>query len=258
MPSFSFEVEYAKSNRAGCKKCKEKIDKGSVRLGIKQEAAEDAEGPAAHFGCMWHHFACFAECKGKVWFKKHLTPEVAENVPGLEQLQANDRAAVAALFQACRGEGPVPPTPNAPAADENIETPAKSSKKRKSEKGIGDNEGAPAKAAKAPVLSEIQLAAIEEAKVALASKNNAFLGAVLSKNGLPKAGRKNELIDRVAENKVLGVPPTCDVCEKKKLQWSRVTGKYSCPGFFDEASASFKRCTGPTSTDVERTPWEDI
>jgi hypothetical protein len=28
-----FRAEYAKSNRAGCKKCKEKIDKGELRDG---------------------------------------------------------------------------------------------------------------------------------------------------------------------------------------------------------------------------------
>ena len=29
-----FRAEYAKSNRAGCKKCKEKIDKGELRLAV--------------------------------------------------------------------------------------------------------------------------------------------------------------------------------------------------------------------------------
>merc|ERR1712187_1058076 len=96
-------------------------------------------------------------------------------------------------------------------------------------------------------------------KASLASKNAAFLGAVLAKNGLPKTGRKEELVDRVAENEVLGVPPTCDVCEKKKLTWSRVTGKFSCPGFFDDEAKAFKRCKGPTAgAELTRTPWEHM
>merc|ERR1712039_134380 len=96
-----------------------------------------------------------------------------------------------------------------------------------------------------PVLTTEQVAAIEEAKTKLASKNAAFLSAALARNGLPKTGRKEELLERVAENQVLGIPPTCGLCEKVKLRWSRETGKFSCPGFFDDEAKAFKRCKGP-------------
>merc|ERR1711959_350783 len=82
--------------------------------------------------------------------------------------------------------------------------------------------------------------------------------ALFLRNGLPKTGRKDELIDRVAENQVLGVPPTCDVCEKRKLVWSRGTGKFSCPGFFDDETKAFKRCKGPVGTELQRTPWQEL
>merc|ERR1712061_273575 len=94
-------------------------------------------------------------------------------------------------------------------------------------------------------MGDEQVAAIAEAKAKLTSKNAAWLGAALAKNGLPKAGRKEELIDRVAENQVLGIPPKCTLCEKKVLNWSRTTGKFSCPGYFDDEAKSFKRCKGP-------------
>jgi hypothetical protein len=261
MPSFSFEVEYAKSGRAACKKCKDKIDKDAVRVGFKADVPEDAEGAAAHFGCSWHHFACFPQAKGASWFKKHLTAEVT--AAGVDALKSEDQEAVAQLFKACRGEVPVPDAPKAGSTDAAVAavaTPVKASKKRKGKGGdAGDDEAGPAKAAKAavqPALTDAQLAAIAEAKTKLASKNAAFLGAVLTKNGLPKAGRKDELIDRVAENQVLGVPPMCDVCDKKKLSWSRATGKFSCPGFFDDEAKSFKRCKGPSAgADLARSPW---
>lgn len=258
MPSFTFEVEYSKSNRAACKKCKDKIPKDVVRVGFKAEVSEDAEGAAAHMGCSWHHFECFAKAKGQPWFKKHLTAEVAEAVSGLESLKEDDRAAVQELFKACRGEVPMPVAPAAPTAEN--ETPNKATKKRK---GKGDDEVADASSAKAAKvaeshLTEEQIAAIAEAKGSVASKNAAYLGAILAKNGLPKTGRKDELLDRVAENKVLGVPPTCDVCEKKKLSWSRSTGKYTCPGFFDDEAKAFKKCKGPTVIDVQRTPWQEL
>lgn len=253
MPSFSFEVEYAKSNRAACKKCKDKIAKDHVRVGIKQEQPEDAEGAAAHFGCSWYHFACFHQAKGQKWFKTHFPAEVDENVAGLASLKDDDREAVLALFKACRGEGPVPAAPIGPES----EAPVKVASKRKVKEGDADDAGA-AKAQKVAFLTEAQEAAIVEAKANLASKNASYLGAILAKNGLPKTGRKEELIDRAAENQVLGVPPTCDVCQKKKLSWSRGTGKFSCPGFFDDESKSFRKCKGPAGTDLQRTPFEDL
>jgi len=253
MASFTFEVEYAKSNRATCKKCKGKIDKDVVRVGLKAAIPEDAEGAAAHMGCSWHHFSCFPQAKGRAWFKKHLTPDVAESVEGLEALKSEDRDAVAELFKACRGEVPLPAAPVPPVVD----TPEKNTKKRKS-KG-GDDGSPPAKAAKVlhPAITEEQLAAIEEAKVKLACKNSAWLGAALTKNSLPKTGRKDELVERVAEHQILGVPPICTLCEKKVLKWTRATGKFSCPGFFDDESKSFKPCKGPADgADLQRTPWQ--
>ena len=49
-----FRAEYAKSNRAGCKKCKEKIDKGVLRLAVMvQSPMFDGKTPN------WHHVKCF-------------------------------------------------------------------------------------------------------------------------------------------------------------------------------------------------------
>lgn len=256
MPSFSFEVEYAKSGRAACKKCKAKIENKSVRIGFKAEVPEDAEGAAAHMGCSWHHFGCFASAKGAKWFKTHLTPEVAQSVPGLDALKDDDRQAVETLFKACRGECAAPDAPQLEALPADLETPAKDSKKRKSA-GASDGESA-AKISKVALTDE-QKAAIEEAKSKIKSKNAAWLGAVLAKNGLAKSGRKEDLVERVAENQVLGVPPMCNLCEKKKLTWTRATGLFSCPGYFDDESKSFKRCKGPTpDAELTRTPWEEL
>jgi len=261
MPSFSFEVEYAKSNRSACKKCKGKIDKDLVRIGFKAEAPEDAEGAAAHVGCSWHHFGCFPQAKGQVWFKRHLTSTAVEGILGLDALKSEDRAAVAELFKACRGDAPMPAVPNsvtgASAVVDN-ETPTKASRKRKQTCDVAaDGMDGSVKVPKG-VLTEEQAAAIVEAKTKLASKSAAFLSAALEKNGLPKTGRKDELLDRVAENSVLGVPPVCDVCEKRRLSWARSTGQFSCPGYFDDESKHFKRCKGPTGTEQQRTPWQEM
>jgi len=86
------------------------------------------------------------------------------------------------------------------------------------------------------------------------------LGALLQKNGLPKAGKKDELVERCAESKVLGVPPECPTCEKAKLKFAMATGKFSCPGFFDSEEKRFKRCKGPgdAAADLQRTAWLEL
>lgn len=146
MPSFSFEVEYAKSARSTCKQCKGKIDKDLVRVGFKADVPEDAEGSAAHMGCAWHHFACFAKAKGQAWFKKHLTSDTCEKVSGLDALNNDDRNAVLELFKACRGEVPLPEAPKPPATTDSEKEKTPGGKKRKSK---GDDDiGTPAKSAK--------------------------------------------------------------------------------------------------------------
>jgi len=269
MPTFALEVEYAKSGRAACKQCKEKIDKDAVRIGFKTEAPEAAAdeesgGAAAPFpeGVKWHHCGCLPRARGHPWFKKHFPGEAAGTVAGFDCLKEADQGLVTALLKACRGDGPMPETA-APAAGAT-ETPEKekaAASKRKGKSKAGADGEPPAKVAKVAVvtLTSEQVDAIAAAKTALASKNVAMLGAMLAKNGLPKAGKKEEVLERVAECKALGVPPTCTTCEKVKLRFSKEAGKFSCPGFFDADDKRFKRCKGPgDGADLQRTPWQEL
>ncbi|KAJ8410210.1 hypothetical protein AAFF_G00201910 [Aldrovandia affinis] len=49
-----YKAEYAKSGRASCKKCKENIAKGSLRMAIMVQSPM-FDGKVPH----WHHFSCF-------------------------------------------------------------------------------------------------------------------------------------------------------------------------------------------------------
>ena len=62
------------------------------------------------------------------------------------------------------------------------------------------------------------------------------LEAQLFTNGLPNSGTNEELLDRIAECTVLGVPPLCPTCSKARLRWAWDEG-FSCPGFFDGDAA---------------------
>ena len=51
-------IEAAKSARATCRTCREKIEKGQLRFGHQTANAFDPGGPPSH---MWHHLLCGAK-----------------------------------------------------------------------------------------------------------------------------------------------------------------------------------------------------
>ena len=51
-------IEEAKSGRATCRTCREKIDKGALRFGHETKNAFDPGGPPSY---MWHHLMCGAK-----------------------------------------------------------------------------------------------------------------------------------------------------------------------------------------------------
>lgn len=75
-------VEYAKSARAGCKKCGNTIDKGCMRLGIVSKAAGGFDMTR------WHHLHCFPSQSEVV---------SVENINGFQLLKASDKEALKTL-----------------------------------------------------------------------------------------------------------------------------------------------------------------
>jgi hypothetical protein len=53
-------IEEAKSNRATCRTCRQKIDKGTLRFG---EEAPNTFAPEAGASYLWHHLLCAAQKK---------------------------------------------------------------------------------------------------------------------------------------------------------------------------------------------------
>jgi len=252
MPSFSLEVEYAKSGRAACRQCKEKIEKDAVRVGLKTAGPEDADFEMVK----WYHFGCLPRVRGAPWFKKNFVEDASEAIANFSSLTAADQKAVKKLWAACRGEGEAPAAPLTAAAKAAAKEEAKGSKRKKK----GDDAKAAPAAKAAKVLTNDETKAMEKARKEFEGKTVAALGALLAKNGLPKAGRREELLERCAENKALGVPPVCPLCEKAKLQFSMGTGQFRCPGFFDSDAGHFKRCKGPGEEcgELKRTAWQEL
>lgn len=72
-----YRAEYAKTGRAGCKKCKSKIDQGVLRMAaMVQSYHHDGKDPH------WFHFKCF--------FEKH-RPKTADDIEHFENVSYDDQ-----------------------------------------------------------------------------------------------------------------------------------------------------------------------
>lgn len=78
---------------------------------------------------------------------------------------------------------------------------------------------------------------------------------LLKKNHQISSGVKGDLVNRVAQAKVLGCLPNCPVCGGGKLRFNIQTGEYRCPGYMDDTT--FRYCGFRTFSGIERTPWID-
>ncbi|XP_023941919.1 poly [ADP-ribose] polymerase [Bicyclus anynana] len=80
MADLPYQAEYAKSGRAACKACKQKIDQGTLRIAIMvQSAFHDGKQPN------WHHEDCF--------FKKKSPGSIAE-IANFNKLKHDDQTRI--------------------------------------------------------------------------------------------------------------------------------------------------------------------
>ena len=101
-----------------------------------------------------------------------------------------------------------------------------------------------------------QLEAFKDHKHQLVSKSNADLKEMLKKNDQTCTGTKDELIEKIADGKVLGKIPRCSHCFGGRLRFNYKTGVYNCPGYRDDTD--FHNCHRTFKLDeVKRDAWVD-
>ena len=76
-------IEEAKSSRATCRTCREKIEKGVLRFGEETPNTFDPGGPPSY---LWHHLACAA--KKRPADVKIALDAFAGNVPNRAEIDA--------------------------------------------------------------------------------------------------------------------------------------------------------------------------
>lgn len=83
-----FAVDRAKTGRAGCKKCKQKIESGALRIARVQPNPFGGDG-----GTMkaWHHVSCFFAAQAKARATTRKIEQLDEDVQGWDQLSEEDK-----------------------------------------------------------------------------------------------------------------------------------------------------------------------
>ena len=225
-----FSVEYAKSSMSTCRVCMAKIVKDSLRVGHSQvegindmtmDGKEvDPRTMALAGAVRWHHFECFPRMKGAKWMTANL-PASPEKLDGFKDLKKADQKKLLELWKGLLGSS----------------QPSKASKR----KADTDISGKPAKALKRPagasslskltsvqgVLTAAQFKKIQAIEEKLSSSTATALLAELQKNEQTRTGKKEDLVSRVAEGRVLGALPSCPRCKHGQVHWSRLGGWFS-------------------------------
>mmetsp|Transcript_50319 Transcript_50319/g.145941 ORF Transcript_50319/g.145941 Transcript_50319/m.145941 type:complete len:271 (+) Transcript_50319:78-890(+) len=262
-----FEVEYAKSSMATCRVCMAKIPKGVLRIGhlaagsasnIEMPGKDDEDESSAQeekrmmkvaAAPRWHHFECFNKMKGTKWMAANL-PEDPSILKGFSSLDKQDRRRLLALWKAILSIGST--AFRTAARKREMEISAASAEAKK--KARGSSAAVTKLTSVQGVLGARDFKQIEKLEQELTSSTAAQLRAELLKNNQVRTGKKDELVQLVAEGRHLGALPPCPRCERGHLHWSRVGGWFSCPGYFDQETKIQKRCNFRTQN-LERVEW---
>lgn len=88
-----FGIEYAKSSRAACRGCEQKILKDQVR--IRKTVYTTEVGMKYGGQPLWHHVECFAQLRGELgWLSK------GDCIPGFKSLKKDDQTVILKLLPA--------------------------------------------------------------------------------------------------------------------------------------------------------------
>ncbi|CAG0896318.1 unnamed protein product [Darwinula stevensoni] len=103
-----FVVEYAKRGQAGCKKCKGKLEKGSLRLGkVVPNPFSDSGGDMKQ----WYHLDCLMEVFSRQRASTKKIENLEEDLEGWQEINKEDQAKIQKALQAMEGNRPAGGTP---------------------------------------------------------------------------------------------------------------------------------------------------
>ncbi|EDQ88218.1 uncharacterized protein MONBRDRAFT_26401 [Monosiga brevicollis MX1] len=228
-------VEHAKSGRAACRACEEKIAKGDLRFAVLCEAEPGSRyrGPVPR----WYHKDCFID-----GLENH--PDVplelieAKWLTNITLLEPDEVKDIDDMFDEARkdkGLAKLPQNKRAKRAEDRAEVAATAA--------LLSSE------AENQAKLQAQSKAVWEVRDQLdANLTTADLVEFLDLNGLHTNGGRPKLLERAADAMYFGTLPACDIC--KETEWHYTREGYACHGDVDEwtkcnvvtQEPKFKKC----------------
>ncbi|KAF3335248.1 poly [Carex littledalei] len=226
-------IDVSPSSRASCKKCNEKIQKGTIRVSTKRE------GKGAK-GLQWYHVNCFIEM---------LPSTDIKNVFGWDKLDPEEKENILSLLKK--------------KSTVNEEDEKKDSKGTKRKKGVSDEKPT----AKAPKLEETSSWKVDASKSGLSDSDlekklkeqnellwsikdelkknvsTAEMREMLEENDQGSSGSEYDLRDRCADGMLFGALGPCPICSGS-IRYAG--GQYKCHGY----ASAWSKCSYSTTDAV--------
>uniref|UniRef100_A0A915PHG3 Poly [ADP-ribose] polymerase n=1 Tax=Setaria digitata TaxID=48799 RepID=A0A915PHG3_9BILA len=199
--------EYAVTGRSKCVKCKEKIEKNTLRLGIKS---------------MWYHMNCFKEMK-----QYNIC---LENIIGFQDLSESDQHLLKAIFFNKEVEN---------KKKRKTKVTQIKDKKPKLEQSDAEEKKRRLKAQ----ADEMWLT--KEKLLRCLNKND--MQTLLEVNGqaLPRHGGESKMLDILVDCIVFGCPLPCKQCKGGNIVYSLSERSYICTGYISEYTHCMYTCRNP-------------
>ncbi|CAM6084251.1 unnamed protein product [Calypogeia fissa] len=236
--SGDYAVENAKSSRATCKSCNEKIMKGEVRIST-MVASESSRFPGKVPA--WRHAKCFMELG---WFVKPV-----ESLPGWDTLSTEDQKELKGLAKSgsttsnTDGQGSKRKLPPADEETLTVNNDKKSRKKgikeasppAEKKKMVSSPKGQEKTAASDDKATEVEKKLEQQNKELWALKDELKkyvttpeFRSMLAANSMDVSGTDQALRDRCADGMMFGALPNCPMCQSP-IEYG--DGQYRCKGF---------------------------
>uniref|UniRef100_A0A7R8Z663 Poly [ADP-ribose] polymerase n=1 Tax=Timema douglasi TaxID=61478 RepID=A0A7R8Z663_TIMDO len=200
-----YSVEYAKSNRAACRGCEEKIAKGDVRISKKDyESAE-----ARRYGGLdrWHHVECFTKLREELEFF-----DSGDSLNGIKTLLKEDQQKVKQAL----------PKISVKVKKEDEVDGVAPEKKVKTEQSYDEG--------KLKEQNKIMFKYRDNLKRKLKKRD---LVQLLEHNNQEVPSGEETMLDRLADNMTFGALKKCNECKTGQLVFQSGVG-YKCSGDFSE------------------------